>query len=96
MTTGDPTPVFETEGVHAARFEEQYAIKAQQETSAPLYKLRTTLIQITSALAGVSLAADGEVVRQIGALVCEARALITQLEEDEDEMNECKSRGAQR
>jgi len=94
----DPTPTYAREDRNAARSAEwpteAYTTKGQN-TMTTLDELRETLIQITSELAGLNIATDGEVARRIGALVVEGRELIRQLEA-EGEVSECKCHGAER
>jgi len=88
MSPRDPTPCYATEASHAARFDEAYGIR-EPETGVPLYRLRSTLIRISSALASLNVSTDNGIVRELGALIVEARELITQLE-TEDEEQECQ------
>jgi len=57
-----------------------------------LDELREVLVGITSELSAINISTDGEIVRRIGGLICEARELIQQIE-TEMEVEPCRCSG---
>ena len=92
----DPTMTYRDECQQPQREGESWLAETYSREPTALDDLRSVLVGITSELTGVCLAADGEVVRRIGALVIEGRTLIAQLEAEGEDVIECKcaTRGA--